>query len=197
MRAAHVLYPNGNHGVVADFWKVCEGYLFGCGAASATELMAYVLVIVGLSDSQQIYVRIQVTSTVINWLYSYNGATWYQWQSYTPPSTFIHSAYLGTNSIINPPYFTAFYYQFGVWAQSAFTGSFTVSIINPSYYRNGAWTAIPRAFSIYGPDTYFDESWVLASKTWGLCSAPPYPSTYVYFWYQSGCTLGEVVRLWG
>lgn len=197
IRAAHVLYPSGNHGLVADFWKTCEGLLYGCGLPGAWELMAYVLVITGLSDSQQIYVKIQTTSTAINWLYSYDGANWYQVTSWTPPSSFNHDLQIGTNNIQSPPYYTAFYYQFGVWAQSAFTGAFTVSIINPSYYRNGAWTAVPRAFSMYGPDSFFDETWNLASNTWGLCSAPPYPGTYFYLWYQSGCTLGEVVRLWG
>jgi hypothetical protein len=197
IRAAHVLYPNGNHGLVADFWVTCEGLQYGCGLASANELMAYVLVITGLSDSQQIYVRIQTTSTVINWLYSYDGANWYQVTTWTPPSSFNHDLQIGTSYIQAPPYHAAFYYQFGVWAQSAFTGTFTVSIINPSYYRNGAWSAVPRAFSIYGPHSYFDETWSLASDTWGLCSQPPYPGTYFYLWYQSGCTLGELVRLWG
>jgi hypothetical protein len=203
VRAAHVLYPNGAHGVVADMWQTCEGAPYGlvppgCGYnPGATELMALILVIYGLPASQVIYVRIQTTSTAINWLYSYDGNTWMQYKTFTPPSTFIRALYLGTRTILAGPYYTAFYYQFGVWAQTAFQATFNVKFQNPSYYRNGVWTAILTAQSIWGPHTFFDETWTYSSATWYYVNAAyPNPSPTVTF-YWSGSTLPENVRLWG
>jgi hypothetical protein len=200
MRAAHVLYPYGQHGLVADMWQDCEGVLFQCGNPYATELLAFILIINGLSDNTPIWVQIQTTSTSINWLYSYDGLSWATYQSYTPPSTFKHNVYLGTANCINGPLYLCLYYQFGVWAQQAFYGpdnSFKVMFQYPSYLKSGSWYTIPTAYSVWGPHTYFDQTWVLAQFTWGLSAA--YPNTFpiVTFYYTSSGYLPENVRLWG
>ncbi len=197
IRSAHVLYPDGTHGVVADMWKVCEGITYGCGVASATELTAFILDIYGLSNSQPIYLQIQTTSTTIYWLYSYDGVNWMQYYSYVPPSSFTHDLYLGTDTIIDYPYFTAYFYQFGVWAQSAFYATLNVDFQNPSYYRNWAWTAIPTAESIYGPHSYIDNTWTYSSSTWYLDATVQNSSPTTTFYYSSCCYLAENIHLWG
>jgi hypothetical protein len=200
-RAAHVLYPNGVHGVVADFWKDCEG-LSGsnCGGTSATELTAFILDIYGLSASQSIYVRITDSNNVLYWYYSYNGNTWYQYYSYQPPSTFKQVFYLGTVGIIQPPYFTAYFYQFGIWAQTAFSCKlcFEVQINNPSYYQSGGWNTVQSAETMSGPYTYFDEEWTLSNTAFtGVCYTTNAPSPYVDFIAGTSCRQANNVVLWG
>ena len=87
--------------------------------------------------------------------------------------------------------------KFAEKAQSAFTGTFNVNFQNPSYYRNGAWTAIPTAWSIYGAYSYYDGSWKYASSTWYLQANYPNSSPTVTFYYSSSGYLGDLVRLWG
>jgi hypothetical protein len=203
MRAAHLIYPNGVHGVVADMWKDCEGILFdGCGGASATELTAFILDISGLSANQPIYVEMKDSNNVLYWLYSYDGNTWMQYYSYTPPSTFLQVFYLGTVNIISGPYYTAYYYQFGFWSQSWFSGVyFNVEIQNPAYYQSGSWHTVQTAESMQGPYTYFDETWTYANAGFGLSSALnlPQPTPQVTFYAPCGtkCGLADNTVLWG
>jgi hypothetical protein len=46
--------------------------------------------------------------------------------------------------------------------------AFGVKFYKPSFLSNGNWAVIPKSFSIYGPNTYFDEDWSLALNTWNL-----------------------------
>ena len=201
MRAAHVLYPSGVHGVIADMWKDCEG-LSGrnCGGRSATELFAFVLDIYGLSAGQPVYVRITDSGNVMYWYYSYDGNTWYQYYSYQPPSTFKQVFYLGTVGIIQPPYFTAYYYQFGIWANSWFSCSlcFEVQISNPSYLQSGTWSTIQKAETMSGPYTYFDEEYTLASSGHsGVGYTTNAQSPYVDFFAAPTFRQENNVVLWG
>ena len=200
IRAAHVLYPNGVHGVVADMWRTCEGGNW-CGLfASATELTAYILDIYGLSVNQPIYLEIGTgTNGIVGWLYSYDDVNWMQYYSYTPGGGFINSLYLGTLSgnSHNQLNGESYYYQFGVWAQSTFTGTFNVDFQNPSYWMNGGWTAIPQAYSIHGPNSYFDNTWALSSNSWNLDANIPSSSPTVTFYYSSCCSIGDLQKLWG
>jgi hypothetical protein len=199
IRAAHVLYPNGNHGVVADMWETCEGLPFGCssgGLPYANELFASITVITGLSASQVIYVMIMVAGTTIDWFYSYNGNTWTNYYTFTPPSIFTGYLYYGTNTILAPPYFTAYYYQFGVWSQSAYSGTFNVEFQNPSYFIN-SWTTIPTAETIWGEHSFLDQTWTYSGthNNWNINANYPNPGPTVTF-YDSTSIIAENVKLW-
>lgn len=208
IRAGHVLYPNGDQGVIADVWEVCEGLLGGAGSLSgcgvrtyATEMHTAQMLITGLSTSQPIWVQIQVSGTTLTWYYSYNGDTWSEYSSYTMPSTFNPSFEVGTKSV-DAGLSTAYYYQFGVFAQSAFSNPFEVEFYHISYYRNSAWTIVPTAQSVYGPNTMVDNDWVLAVSTWDLQGVinPAGSGSYigdVGFESCTGCsTLPEYTQLW-
>jgi len=204
MRAAHVMYRDGSQGLVADFWQDCEGIynynkVCGPGLGWAHELYAFILQIYGLPSGQNIWLMIDTsTSGVIKWSYSYDGSTWTQYASYKPPSTFIPAVYLGTvSSIYAPPYFTAFYYQFGVWAQTTFKGTFDVFINYPAYYRNSAWTSIPTAYSMGGGGSFYDEDWKYTSNGWSTVSEThPNPSASIMF-YSGSSSLPDNTCLWG
>ncbi|HZW56863.1 MAG TPA: hypothetical protein VFF30_11290 [Nitrososphaerales archaeon] len=207
MRAAHVLYPDGHHGVVADMWEDCEGLGTGqqCGGFPgwAKELTAFILNIYGLSAGQTIYVKMVDSSNVIYWYYSYDGNSWMQYYSYTPPSTFKQVFYLGTVSpIIYGPYFTAYYYQFGFWTQSHWNcnSCFQVQIKNPSYYQSGAWHTVQTAESMQGPYTYFDQDWALSNTGFvGATANVPQSSPVVTFYEACGTCRGiaDNTKLWG
>ncbi|MGI0080163.1 MAG: hypothetical protein ACRECH_11115 [Nitrososphaerales archaeon] len=200
IRAAHVLYPNGVHGLVADMWKDCEGIPFdGCGGASANEITAFILDISGLSASQPIYVRMTVYGNALYWLYSYDGLNWYQYYYYTPPSSFLLDFYLGTVNIVSPPYFTAYYFQFGFWTQSWWRcfQCFYVQIQNPSYYKSGSYTAVSTAESMDGPYTFFDQTWTLSNSAFPLAEAVvPQQNPVVTFWEAKANVLANNIVLW-
>lgn len=204
VRAAHVLYPNGNHGVVADMWEDCEGLLGdNCGTQTATELFAFIVVISGLSAGQPIYVRIDVTSnpTTLYWYYSYDGSHWYHYYTFTPPSTTIPALYVGTVSVwpFGWPYYTAYYYQFGMWSQSTFNGvTFNVDFQNPSYFQSGTWKVVAQAKTMEGPFTFFDYVWVLANGWWTHSWVGSSGSGQATFYYCSSCN-GEPDNtiIWG
>jgi hypothetical protein len=115
-----------------------------------------------------VYVKIISTSITLTWYYSFDGANWYQYDSFVPPPSYNHNLYLGTINEGWPwcqPYGYVYYYQFGAWAQSAFSGTFNVQFVNPSYYMNGVWTAIPTAESIYGEHSYFDLCSIITTRS--------------------------------
>jgi hypothetical protein len=200
MRAAYVLYQNGNHGVVADVWKDCEGYFFGCGQASATELTAYVVVIIGLQVAQPMFLKMAISSNTLYWYYSYDNSTWYQYQSWSIPSNFISSMYLGTVNISSGPYFTAYYYQFGVWTSQQFNNlDFDAYFQKPSFWQNGHWNSIPTAESMSGPYTYFDQTWTYSSNYYvDLKANAPQPSPEITFYATPCCyTIKDNTKLWG
>lgn len=198
IRAAHVLYNDGSHGVIADVWEACDGIYCSPGSPWARELYAYILDIYGLSASQPIYVQIIVSNGFLYWDYSYDGNSWTQFTSYQMPSTFISALYIGTTNIVSPPYYTAYFYQFGVWSQSVISGTWNVQIDAPSYFRSGAWTAVPTAESIAGQHSYFSETWTYASSAYySVYANVPNSSPTVTFYYKSGWNLGENVCLWG
>lgn len=200
IRAAHVLYPNGVHGVVADMWKDCEGVPFdGCGGSSANELTAFILDISGLSANQPIFVRMTAYGNALYWLYSYDGLNWNQYYYYTPPSSFLQDFYLGTVNIVLPPYFTAYYFQFGFWTQSWWGcfQCFYVSIQNPSYYESGLYKTVSTAESMSGPYTFFDQTWTLSNNAFASAQAVvPQQNPVVTFWESKGKPIADNTVLW-
>jgi len=121
-----------------------------------------------------------------------------QYYSYTPPSDWKPYLYFGTFRTVAPPYFTAYFFQFGVWSQSSYSGTFNVKFENPSYFRNSAWTAIPTAETSYGEHSFVDATWTLSGthNNWNINANNPNPSPTVTF-YDSTSIIGENVNLWG
>lgn len=183
-------------------WEDCEGVPGNaCGKSSHTELLAFILVISGLSASQPIFVEMKDVNNVLYWLYSYDGNTWMQYDSFTPPPTFKQVFYLGTTGIFpyGYPYFTAYFYQFGMWSQSPIgcKPSVNVEIQNPSYYQSGNWHTVAQAESMQGLYTYYDYGWTLSDTSAQVNAQVPQPSPQVTFLTTCFRPLADNTILWG
>lgn len=196
---AFLLGP-GHAVVEANAWEICDINIACGGVPWQVRLYNHEYVVYFEPGTLSLNLTMQMDST-------YRSAMWYVNDTligvFHLPSISLTSFSTGVLPFGNPtwlnfPYGEADFLQFGVESSYAIQNSeWSVTILTPSYMKNGSWVTIERAGVVQGPTAFWKVLWVWGGEPYNGVSITKLISPAIGFKFNyTGLTAPDHSILW-